>query len=77
CRDLVPESATGLLVPPRDTQALADALRRLANDPGMRRRMGAAARELACTRFSQETVADQTQELYRRLLDGGGIARGT
>jgi glycosyltransferase involved in cell wall biosynthesis len=42
--EVVVHEQTGLLVPPRDTRALADALRRLADDSDAARRMGAAGR---------------------------------
>ena len=43
--DLVAEGETGFLVPPRDVRAYADALARLAADPGLRARMGRAGHE--------------------------------
>jgi len=44
CRDVVRTGENGLLVPPRDAGALAAAIRRLAEDPEVRRRMGTAGR---------------------------------
>ena len=70
CRDLVPDGRTGILVPPRDARALADALRRLAGNSGVRRQMGDAARELVLDRFSETEVGRATQGLYRMLLSG-------
>ena len=43
--DLVVDGETGLLVPPRDVQALRAALERLLGDAGLRRRLGEAGRE--------------------------------
>src|SRR5262249_9344252 len=43
-RELVTDGETGLLVPPGDVDALADRMRRLASDPALRVRLGAAAR---------------------------------
>ena len=68
CREVVRPGETGLLVPPRDPKSLADALERLASDPELRRRMGAAARELVERELSQEAVVEQTMALYRELL---------
>lgn len=45
--DIVAEGRTGLLVPARDAEALAAAVARLADDAGMRQRMGDAGREWA------------------------------
>lgn len=49
--ELVENEATGLLVPPRDARALADALRRLHDDPSLRRRLGLAGREKVVREF--------------------------
>jgi glycosyltransferase involved in cell wall biosynthesis len=71
CRDIVPNGRTGLLVPARDSGALADALARLAQDGAARRAKGKAARALACERFAEAEVAATTQALYRRIVDAG------
>ncbi|MFN4282895.1 MAG: glycosyltransferase family 4 protein [Alphaproteobacteria bacterium] len=67
-REVVVDDETGLLVPPRDATALADALQRLAGDGEARRRMGAAARRRAEEIFGDATVVAATMALYRRLL---------
>jgi glycosyltransferase involved in cell wall biosynthesis len=54
--DAVIEDETGLFVPPRDVEALARALERLLDDPGLRQKMGAAARERACRQFDATLV---------------------
>ena len=67
CREIVRHEETGILVPPRDPKALAEALARLAADQGLRRRLGAAARKTAEKRFSDKVIAGATVELYRAL----------
>ncbi len=67
CREIVQEGVTGLLVPPRDAERLAAALERLAGEKALRRRMGAAARDLVERALSDEVVVEQTLALYRVL----------
>ena len=59
---------TGLLVPPRDPDALALALRDLLRDPPRRERMGRAARARVECAFTWATVARRTAALYRDVL---------
>ncbi|MEW6676323.1 MAG: glycosyltransferase family 4 protein [Pseudomonadota bacterium] len=69
CRELVSEGVNGLLVPPRDVEALAHAfMQLLADEPG-RRRMGQAGRQIALEAFSLPRVVTETLALYRELLD--------
>lgn len=65
-RDLVVDGETGFLLPVDDVAALAAALERLAADPDLRRRMGAAGRARAVERFSWAAVATA----YRALALG-------
>ncbi len=72
CREVVRDGTTGLLVPPRDARALADALERLARDRDLRRRMGAAARDMVAREMSEKVVVAQTVALYRSLVPSAG-----
>ena len=66
--ELVTDDQTGALVPPRDSRALATAIRAIAGDPQLRDRLGAAARRRAETEFSLETCRRRHLDLYRDLL---------
>jgi glycosyltransferase involved in cell wall biosynthesis len=66
--EAVEDGRTGLLVPPRDSDAIARALDRLLSAPALAARMGSAARERAEQSFSPKTIAGQYAALYRRLL---------
>ncbi len=62
------QDVTGLLVPPRDPQALVAALRRLLADPALRAAMGSAGQERVASEFSVPRMVDQTLDVYRRIL---------
>ncbi|MBI2568115.1 MAG: glycosyltransferase [Candidatus Schekmanbacteria bacterium] len=66
-REAVQHGYTGLLVPPDDAEALADALTRLLGDEALRRRMGAAAASTG-EHFDIAHTVDALQSLYDRLL---------
>ena len=57
--EIVTEGETGLLVPPGDPRALADACAALLADPARARRLGEAGRARAAERFGWERVADR------------------
>jgi glycosyltransferase involved in cell wall biosynthesis len=66
--ELIKEGETGLLVPPRNPEALAQALLRLIEHPDLAKTMARAGREYVATTFSQEVKVLRTEALYRRLL---------
>ena len=62
---MTPETAVA--VPPGDAQALTDAVAALLDDEPRRRELGAAARELACARYSWDEIAGRLVEIYERV----------
>lgn len=67
-QELVVDGEVGLVVPPRDIDALAAALSRLINDPDLRERLGSAARMRVMRHFSTEKRIDKLEALYRAVL---------
>jgi len=65
--EMVADGREGLLVPPADAGALADAIERLLADPARRRAMGAAARERARLDFPRERMVRSREELFLEL----------
>lgn len=65
--DLVVDGHNGLLVPPADPRALEGAIRRLLSDPGLRRRLGAAARETVASKHTVERAIDRLGAIYADL----------
>jgi glycosyltransferase involved in cell wall biosynthesis len=68
CRDVVKDGLNGLLVPPNDPAALAEALYRLLSDAALRDRMGKAGRQLVLEKFTNSRVNPATFEVYRAIL---------
>jgi len=66
--DLVEDGVTGVLMAPRDPAALRAALKGLLDDPELRRRLGAAARERARERLGWEPVTAATIGVYEEAL---------
>jgi glycosyltransferase involved in cell wall biosynthesis len=69
-RRVVLDGVTGLVVPARDVEALADRLQTLLTDPEQRRRMGVAGRTRATEEFSSAVMAGEVSALYRDLRRG-------
>jgi glycosyltransferase involved in cell wall biosynthesis len=63
-RETVVDGETGLLVPPRDPGALAQAIRRLLDDRDLAARLAAEARRRVRERFSVERMVERTLALY-------------
>jgi glycosyltransferase involved in cell wall biosynthesis len=67
----VADGTTGLLIPPDDPAALAVAIRRLANDRALGRRLGAAGAARVRERFTMAAMAEGTLAVYRELRTAG------
>jgi phosphatidylinositol alpha-mannosyltransferase len=73
-REVVNDGVEGLLVAPRDPEALAAGLVRVLTEPGLAARLGEAGRERART-FDWPLVVDRLEELYGRALERAGYDR--
>jgi glycosyltransferase involved in cell wall biosynthesis len=68
CRDIVRQGVNGIVVPPHNPAALADAIETLLKNPALRVEMAKRGREIAVSEFSEEVVTAQTLSLYGTLL---------
>jgi glycosyltransferase involved in cell wall biosynthesis len=66
--EVVEDGRTGMLVPPRDSNALGAALARLLGDPDLRRRFGDDARAAVLPRFGVHRYVESVTSMYDRLL---------
>lgn len=67
CRDFVRDGIEGLIVPPGDADALANALRRLIGEPALRAKMGAAARRRVLDGYTEADVRTVYRSVYQSL----------
>ena len=71
CRDVVRHRVNGLLVPPKNATALAEAIAVLLENPGLRNELGSRGRDIVVKEFSSTLVTRQTLALYDELLHRG------
>ncbi|OQW30922.1 MAG: glycosyl transferase family 1 [Nitrospira sp. SG-bin1] len=71
CREVVRHRINGLLVPPRNAVALADAIVMLLMSPQLRSELGCRGREIVVKEFSSTVVTRQTLALYHEVLCSG------
>ncbi|MGI8462506.1 MAG: glycosyltransferase [Solirubrobacterales bacterium] len=73
--DLIDDGVEGLLVPPRDPEALAQAIGRLLDDRALARRLGERARERRSREFDIAATARRVGDLYESLYRSSGRRR--
>jgi glycosyltransferase involved in cell wall biosynthesis len=71
--DVVTDGVSGVLVPPRSPERLAEAICRLLNDAALRARMGAAARRTTEKHFAWQTVGSAYLRCYQALLNEANV----
>jgi L-malate glycosyltransferase len=73
--EIVEDGVTGLLVPPRDSDALARALCLLLNNPSLAKRLGDAGKRKIRENYSVQRMVERTEHHYRKLLSGVSTPR--
>jgi glycosyltransferase involved in cell wall biosynthesis len=73
--ELVSDGVSGVLVPPGDPDALAEAIERLVGDRFLAQKLGHAGRRRVAESFDLEAVREAHLALYRRLLATRGLPR--
>ena len=66
--EVIEHGVSGLLVPPQDPPALAEAMLRLLRDPALAIRLGQAARRQVSQRFSLQAMTERFESFYETLL---------
>jgi len=67
-REVIQDGVTGILVPPNDSHALLTSLTKLIAEPGLRTRIGQAARHHA-SNYSASVVVPQIERVYREVTE--------
>lgn len=67
--EIVLEGYNGLMVPPRDVEALSKSMRMLTNDVGLREKMSENAKRTVGERFSWKNVAKEVLRVYEKVCD--------
>ncbi|MEA1928471.1 MAG: glycosyltransferase, partial [Candidatus Auribacterota bacterium] len=65
--DLIRDGYSGFLVPPRDGRALAQALERVLNEPGLKEKLGRVAGEDVISNYNINTMVQEYERLYREI----------
>ncbi|MBI4282439.1 MAG: glycosyltransferase family 4 protein [Chloroflexi bacterium] len=69
--EIVRDGVTGILVPPRDSEGLAQAALRLLGDRELAKRMGLAGRDRVMSDFSMERLVHEVEQVYGRVSQHG------
>ena len=75
CREVARNGIEGILIPPRDRDALVDAIQSMLRDPSAREAMGRAARDRAIERFDERKVFETVGRVYDQLFGGRDLSR--
>ena len=75
-RDVMTDE-TGLLVPPGEPAALAEAIVTLLDDEPLRQRLGAAARTVAVERYAWDSIAERLAAVYDIVTERAGRSAAT
>lgn len=67
CREVVEDGVNGFLVPPKNVERLAQAMLKLADDQGLRKKMGQAGREKMLQSFTEHIIIRKTLEVYEKI----------
>ena len=68
CNEIIEEGRNGLIIPPKETEALQKAMKRLVEDSNLQHQLKSQSREMITSRYEQKVVWEALLEEYRRLL---------
>jgi glycosyltransferase involved in cell wall biosynthesis len=74
-KEVVIDNETGFLIPPGDTDRLAESIIQLAGNPEMRRSMGREGQGRFTKQFDHRTMTHQIRSLYQQVLESSDRSR--
>ncbi|MBT8286892.1 MAG: glycosyltransferase family 4 protein, partial [Bacteroidia bacterium] len=73
CNEIITDSINGLIIPPKDSQAIIEAMRFMADHPAERRRMRAVARENIVQNYKHTYIWSELLKLYQQIAQPDDI----
>jgi len=73
CNEIIEEGKNGLIVPPKDTKALQQAMVKIVDDPNLYQHLKSNARPMITSRYEQNVVWEALLEEYKSLLKMNGL----
>jgi glycosyltransferase involved in cell wall biosynthesis len=67
-REIIQDGKSGFLIQRGDTEALVECIQKLADDRGLRERLGRDARELVVKEYSERQMLEKTMDVYRDVI---------
>ena len=70
-QEVILNGETGILIPPADVRAIANAITKLIQNPDLAMKMGQAGRNRVLSSFTVKQMVEKTEEVYRQLIISG------
>jgi len=74
CNEIIEHNVNGLIVPVKNTQAIADAMRQLAENSAQKNQMASVARDMIIARYNQKFIWEELLKEYKAEIQKAGIA---
>jgi glycosyltransferase involved in cell wall biosynthesis len=74
CNEIIEHNVNGLVIPVKNTQAIADAMSQLAENSAQRKQMASVARDMIIARYNQKFIWEELLKEYKAEIQKAGIA---
>jgi glycosyltransferase involved in cell wall biosynthesis len=73
CNEIIEHNVNGLVIPVKNTQAIADAMSQLAENSAQRKQMASVARDMIIARYNQKFIWEELLKEYKTEIQKAGI----